>query len=162
MKKVLMTFVLMSVVPLACGSENEEHEESLDVAACEHLTGTEVKTVTATASRQGAPAVAADHHRYEIALADVAGGKGGFLSLAVAEAGDLAFFLDAEVPLKLSDAGGSAVSFESSEQSSPDCAAVKGRFVAHLGVGPVYLELGPTAAGTVNLVVEGEHHDHDH
>ena len=50
---------------------------------------------------------------------------------------------------------------EKSEKSSADCPEVKGRHLAHFEVGTVFLELGPTEAAAVNLVIEGEGHEHE-
>jgi hypothetical protein len=162
MTRKILAAVLVAALPLACGEEVTPVEESVDAAACEHLAGAEVVAVTAAAVRDQAPAVAADHHRYEIALGEIEGGRGGFVSFASEQAGDVLFFLDADVPVKLVDAAGAAVAFEQSVTSSSECALIKGRHLAELPVGTVWLQFGPAAVEKVNLVVEGAEHDAEH
>lgn len=158
----LVLAALLAALPLACGEEEAREEESPDAEACEHFAGTAVKAVTAAPAREQAPAAASDHHRYAITLTDVEGGKGGFVSFASEAAGDVVFFLDAAVPARLVDSTGAQLAFEESATSSTECSAIKGRHVAELAVGTVWLELGPTEISSVNLIVEGAAHEHGH
>jgi hypothetical protein len=125
-----------------------------DAEACEHLKDGPAKPVSASATGTGAGAVDSDHTRYDIALADIAGGKGGTVTLASSSTGDHVFFLSEDVPLKLFNSSGGTIPFFESGSSSPECPEVKGRHAAHLHVGTFLLNLGPTPADSVGLVVE--------
>lgn len=159
MKKLLLSVSLLSSLLLAsaCGDEEAPQTENPDVEGCEHLQEGPA-TPVAAASGAGAPAVDDDHRRYDIALADVAGGKGGDVTFASAEAGDYVLFLGAAVPVAVLDGTGAQVPFESSSASSPQCAEIKARHQLELGVGSYTLRFGPSSLGAVSLVVEPAAH----
>ena len=140
----------------ACGSEDDP--PSIDAEGCEHLQEGPAVPVTATAAATGAPAISNDHQRYDVTLTDVAGGKGGAVSFAAAEATDYVFFLSAGVPVRFRSAAGAEVAPESSVASSSECAEIKARIVVPLTVGTYTLELGPTPETLVGIVVEEAEH----
>lgn len=142
-------FVAAGLV-LGCGQPH------VDAEGCEHLKEGPPAAVTATAGTAGAPAIKADHQRYDAALVDVTGGKGGHVSYASAEAAHYVFFLDADVPVKFLDSSSNEVVPEESATSSAGCAEIKGRHAVPLGVGTYFLSLGPTSQTSVGIVVEEE------
>lgn len=154
MKKLSLA-ALLALSLTAC---SDDPEATADVEACEHLEGNTGTAVTASTSAAGAPAVGNDHKRYDIDLVDVAGGKGGAVSFAVAEATDYILFLDAAVPVAVTGAGGTPVAHEEAATSSAECAAVKGRHVYPLAVGTYTLTFGPATATRVGLVIEEAAH----
>jgi hypothetical protein len=158
MKKLLLSASLLSSLLLASACGDEEEVENPDVEGCEHLQEGPAAPVTA-GTGAGAPAVDDDHRRYDITLADVAGGKGGDVTFASSEAGDYILFLGAAVPVAVLDAAGATVPFESSSASSDQCTEVKARHQLELGVGTYTLRFGPSALGAVGLVVEPAAHE---
>lgn len=141
---------------VACDSHDDE---DLDEEGCEHLEEGPAVAVTAAADDVSAPAIADDHKRYDIALIDVAGGKGGKVKLE-AEAGDHIFFMNADAPLVVKAlATGAAVAPEEVAKSSATCAAIKARYViAFPASGTYVLDFGPTTLTAVGVVIEP--HDH--
>lgn len=134
-----------------------------DVEACEHLQEGPAVAVTAAATADGAaPTVSEPHKRYDVALVDVAGGKGGTVTFAAAEEGHHALYLSADVPVEVRDGSGAVVAFEKSATSVSSCTEVKSKRELELGVGTYRVTFGPTAVPSVSLVVEhvGEEHEH--
>lgn len=163
MKKKLLSALLLSTALLAagCGSDAED-EGSIDEEGCEHLQKGPAVNVTAAASGVG-PSVSNNHTRYDIALVDVAGGKGGAVSFAVSEATDYVLFTSAPVPVKVTNGSGATVAFEESTNSSALCSDIQGRHVVPLTVGTHTLTFGPSTLSSVSLVIEESGtHDHDH
>jgi hypothetical protein len=108
----------------------------------------------------GAPAVAANHTRYDVTLVDVSGGKGGVVTFASSKATDFAFFMNADVPLKLVDASGTEARAESTSTSSAACMEIKRKHVVPLKVGTYAVTFGPTTVDKVGVVIEEAEHDH--
>ncbi|RYZ33808.1 MAG: hypothetical protein EOO71_41020 [Myxococcaceae bacterium] len=162
MKNKLLSAVLLSASLLVCACGDDAVEASGDEEGCEHLQEGPAVNVTAVASGAG-PAVSNNHTRYDIALVDVAGGKGGAVSFAVSEATDYVLFTSATVPVKVTNGSGTTVEFEESATSSELCTEIQGRHVVPLTVGTHTLTFGPSTLSSVSLVIEesGEH-DHDH
>lgn len=127
--------------------------ENLDAEACEHFGAGPFVDVTAT-DGTGAPDVSTGHTVYRIALTDVAGGKGGSVSYAVAHGGDVTVFLTADVPVTVTGPDGKAVAATASTKGSATCDSLAATHVFPLGVGTVTITFGPTAAGTVSAVLE--------
>ena len=156
----IVTGLVLSTLTLGC---SETHENP-DGEACEHLKGgpaaAPAPAPTAAATADAAPAVAADHQRYDVTLIDVAGGKGGFVKYAASEATDYIFFLGADVPVEFLDAANAPVAPEASASNSTGCAEIKGRHLVPFEVGTYALRFGPTTQTTVSIVVEGAGHDH--
>jgi hypothetical protein len=149
---------VISALALGC---SEKHEDP-DAEGCEHLKQGPAATPapTAAATADAAPAVAADHQRYDVALIDVAGGKGGFVKYAASEAADYLFFLSADVPVEFLDGANATVAPEESATSSRACAEIRGRHLVPLEVGTYTLRLGPTTETSVSIVVEEAAHGH--
>ncbi|NNC02660.1 hypothetical protein HJC10_07320 [Corallococcus exiguus] len=162
MKKKLLSALLLSTALLAAGCGGDEEEAHVDEEGCEHLQEGPAAAVTAAVSGTG-PAVSNDHKRYDIALVDVAGGKGGAVSFAVSEATDYVLYTNATVPVTVTNGSGTTVEFEESATSSSLCTDIKGRYVVPLTVGTHTLTFGPSTLSSVSLVIEesGEH-DHAH
>ena len=157
--KLFSTLLLSSALLVACG--DEEAEETADTEACEHLKEGPASAVTAAATGAG-PAVSNDHRRYDIALVDVTGGKGGSVSFAAAEGIDYILFTGADVPVTVKNSGGTAVNPEASVKSSTECTEIKGRHTFPLSVGTYTLTFGPTTLTSVQLVIEEAGNDHEH
>ena len=155
--KLFSAVLLSSALFLACG----EDEESADTEACEHLQEGPASAVTATASGTG-PTVSNDHRRYDIALVDVTGGKGGSVSFAAAEGTDYILFTSADVPVTVKNSSGATVAPEESVKTSATCTAVKGRHTIPMSVGTYTLTFGPTTETSVSLVIEEAGNDHEH
>ncbi|NPC68437.1 hypothetical protein HRD49_19140 [Corallococcus exiguus] len=162
MMKNLLSALLLSTALLAAGCGGDEEEAHVDEEGCEHLQEGPAAAVTAAVSGTG-PAVSNDHKRYDIALVDIAGGKGGAVSFAVSEATDYVLYMSAPVPVTVTNSSGAAVEFEESATSSSLCTDIKGRHVVPLTVGTHTLTFGPSTLSSVSLVIEesGEH-DHAH
>lgn len=157
----LRPFALTALLSLAaCGGEDEPTDEhsTPDEEACERLQEGPAKAVTAAALESAAPEVANDHHRYDLTLVDVTGGKGGMVKLAVGEAGGYLFFFNKDVPVTVYPVEPGAVA-TTSTRSSTACTEVALRLEAWLEVGTYLVELGPTGESSVQLVVEPEQHD---
>ncbi|MBN1204812.1 MAG: hypothetical protein JXB05_07805 [Myxococcaceae bacterium] len=158
MKLKFFSAVLLSTALLiGCGDE-----ASPDVEGCEHLQEGPASSVNASASTSGAPAVSNDHRRYDITLTDVAGGKGGTVSFAAAEAVHYIIFTSADVPLAIKDANGQTVASEESASSSSECTEIKGRHTFPMKVGTHTITFGPTTQTSVSIVIEEEAGAHEH
>jgi len=159
MKKKLFAAVLLSAgLVFGCGEE----EETVDVEGCEHLQEGPASAVTATAATTGAPAVKSDHRRYDVALVDMTGGKGGSVTFAAAEESDYVLFTSADVPVAVKDANGRAIAIEASVKNSAECAEIKGRHTIPLKVGTHTITFGPTTQSSVSIVIEPSEHGDDH
>ncbi|MBJ6764222.1 hypothetical protein JGU66_25890 [Myxococcaceae bacterium JPH2] len=157
MKKSLPAVLLFTSLLAACG-DDPATSSSVDEEGCEHLQ--KGPGVSITAVREGAgPAVSNDHKRYDIALQDATGGKGGAVSFAVTAAEDYVFFTSADVPVTVTTSAGQVVEVEEHATSSASCTDIRGRHVVPLGVGTHTLTFGPTPVNQVSLVIEesGEH-----
>jgi hypothetical protein len=146
--------VLLSVALLVgCG------EETIDVDACEHILEGPASSITASANETGAPLVSNDHRRYDLSLINGADGKGGSISFAVAEANDYTLFLTGEVPVNLKDANGQRIEVVASGTGSSECSEIKRRHMFALAVGTYSITFGPTAEGSVSLVIVAADHE---
>lgn len=142
------------------GTADAGHEEhGLEEEACEHFEEGPFEDVTATADGTGAPDVSKGHTTYRIALVDVTGGKGGSVSYAVAEAGELALFLTKDVPVAVTGPDGNALTAEATEKGSEACDAIGASHVFDVGVGTVTIAIGPTTEATVSAVIEAGAHE---
>lgn len=146
--------IICSVLTFGC-SKSEEH---VDAEGCEHLREGPSIAVSAAATGSGAPAIDADHNRYDVTLSAVSGGLGGFVSYAAPEATDYLFFLGAAVPVQFLDAANVVIALEEEATGSTACTEIKGRYLVPLQVGTYTLRLGPTAQTSVAIVVEEAGH----
>lgn len=147
--------------------DDHDDQEDPDAEACEHLA--EGPAIAAQAvSEVTSPALAdvgEPHTRYDIALTDVTDGKGGWVRLPVAAAGDYIVFLDADVALAaFAGDGTTAREAEDVDDHSDACETIRGRHVFEFPVGETLLWFGPAATDAVSVVIEaaGDHEDHDH
>lgn len=153
-----LALATLATVPTLAGCGDDHAAEGVDVEGCEHTKEGPAQAITATTNAGvSTPEVDDDHKRYDVTLADVTGGKGGFVAFASSEETDYVFFLDADVPIAFLASGGNEVTPTASATSSPECSEVKGRHVVRLPVGTYDLRLGPTTATTVGIVVEPDH-----
>ena len=154
--------VLLSLSLVLAGCGQAAAPES-DIEACEHLQEGPAVAVTANATADGAaPSVSEPHKRYDVALVDVTGGRGGTVSFASADEGHHVLYLSADVPVEVRDGSGAVVDFEATATSISSCTEVKSKRELDLGVGTYRITFGPTATPSVSLVMEyaGEEHAH--
>lgn len=157
--KTLLTLTFATLALTGCDDHDDDHDhghehgEELAGEACEHTAGGPFEDVTATADASGAPSVTFQHTAVNIALVDVEGGKGGVVEYNASAAGDLAFFLSADVPIAFENSAGEPLTIETSEAVDA-CAEVAVQHILEVEVGSVRLVFGPTDASTVTLVAE--------
>jgi hypothetical protein len=168
--QVLAAWLLaLSVGVAGCGEEEEAaatpegEEHSLEEEGCEHMKEGPSMSVTASAQAEGAPVGAGEHTRFDIALVDVEGGKGGYVTIEADEDGEFVLFLGADVPVTISDGGGAEVAVEGSEPVAL-CTEVAVAHTFDLEVGAYTLFVGPTEASELRLVFEhaGAHEEGAH
>ena len=149
--------------PSPSASSSTETIPAADLEACEHMNNGPSVAVTAAKLAKDAPEVNERHKRYDITLlADNAQFEGKVLYNSGEEA-HYVFFFDQNVTLEVRDDKDAVVEHEAVASFSVACGKVKARYEVPLGVGRYTLQLGPTAAATVSLVVEETaHEDHDH
>ncbi len=138
-------------------AEGHEHEEP-NAAACSHLEkGPAVAITAAATSSKDAPRIDNNHSRYDVTLVDVAGGKGGFVSIAARKATDYIIFADQPVRLTVMKAN-QEVAAESSQPSIPECTTVKGRHAYPLGIDTYEIGISGATSNKVSLIVEVDDH----
>ena len=158
-----------------CDEDHEhEHEEvSLGAEACEHLEEGPIKTVTAGADAASATDASDEHTRWDVTLVDVEGGNGGFIELALADAGEHVIVFTSDVDLMITNANGDEVT-TTKAMGSPsgllpeatsvaDCADVKAAFTVDFSVGTYTLAITPVAAAVTSvsfvlIPAEGDEH----
>jgi len=150
----IVTGAILSTLTLGCSDEHTDADPDLE--GCEHLQEGPAVALTATNTADTAPAVLADHMRYDVTLIATTGATafGGFVKYAAPEATDFVFYLSADVPVEFLDATGAVVLPETSANSSTACAEIMGRHLIPLEVGTYGLQLGPTTRTSVSVVVE--------
>lgn len=141
-----------------CGEDGHEHENPNE-EACEHITMGPFEDVTAAAMpTASAPAIAADHKSYRVALGGDAPARTGHVTFAAANAGGYIFFTSAPATISVFAAADmSQVQAESSAAMISECAEVKGRHVFDLNVGAHVMTIS-SSEPTVGVVVEPEAH----
>ncbi len=134
-----------------------------DLEACEHMNNGTATAITAVQGDVTPPSVSAGHTRYAITLPASNEQYAGKVLYNSSEETDYVLFFDQDVTLTVLDPDQQVVAIEASASSSVACGTVKARYVLPFGVGPHTLQLGPTAASTVSLVIEeSAHEEHDH
>ncbi|GMV42284.1 MAG: hypothetical protein AMXMBFR64_40000 [Myxococcales bacterium] len=161
MSNLPRTLALLAILGLGDGCEagggsSVAPGESIDDEACEHLADGPFADVAA--SVDAPPDVSKGHTAHRVALADVAGGKGGAVAYANATAGDVTIFLSRDVPVAVTGPGGSPIVAEDSHKGSA-CSAIAVSHVFPLPVGTSTLTFGPTTETSVTVVIEAGH-DH--
>ncbi len=151
---------LMTLGVAGCDS-HDHHEADLGVDACEHLLEGPNVAVTAASDPATATAAASLHTRLDVTLVSVDDAPGGYLAIAVSEAGAQGFFFDTAVTLAVTDANGAVVAPTASGVADPDCAEVASWFTFDLGVGTHILKLA-AAEGTTDLSLVHVYADNDH
>jgi hypothetical protein len=154
MRKTMKVGGLAMALFLGAGCTGDVPNENEEL--CLHLSSGTGVPVTAVASGDASGAVVDDDHkRYEVALVDVEGGKGGMVTFNAAEAGDYVFALGADVPLALKGPDGATITFSGVQTGALGCPQLRKRLVAELPVGSTTLTFGPTTEPSmVPLVIE--------
>ncbi|MBA2665124.1 MAG: hypothetical protein H0U74_22750 [Bradymonadaceae bacterium] len=167
MKFILVGLLSMTIATLGCGHDDHDHDlnnEDPAEEACAHATDTPT-AVSAAAQRADATAsVSLGHTHYRVALVEDAETAGQFRGsvryIAGAEA-DYAIFLSVDAPLAVFEADATtAVEIESSAGVDA-CVELARQHVVELKAGTYILELGPTSASHVSILIEslgGAHH----
>ncbi|HEY0713641.1 MAG TPA: hypothetical protein VGF45_13260 [Polyangia bacterium] len=143
----------------ACGDDHDHGTEDPFAEACEHL-GADPVSITATSTAAGAPAIAADHKRYDVKLIDGgAAGKSGVVSYNSAAIGHLRLFLSADVPVTIATAAGMPTTGSKVTIASP-CSQLKAAYEFAVAVGRYDLTIGgsATAVDSVGIVAEADVH----
>jgi hypothetical protein len=147
----------------ACGDDDKKEEDPA-AEACEHLAGTSSPVTAAAAGATDAPAVAANHKRYEVTLPDATGaaGKQGVVKFASTMAGEMQVFLSADVPLKVASSSGTELAPEGGKQTTTPCTQLKAWYVYDVEVGSYNLTLGGAGNTTasIGVVIEAGAHEH--
>jgi hypothetical protein len=157
--RTLAAAAALALVTPACDSH--DHDHSLGHDACEHYVDGPVVDVTAGADAATAAEASAAHTRLDVTLVDVSGAPGGFLSVAITEAGAHGFFFDAPVSLVVTNAGGSELIPTASGTTDADCAEVASWFTFDLAVGTYVFALS-AEAGTTDVSLVHAYSDDDH
>lgn len=144
---------LASACPAADAPAEGEGEDG-SAEACEHVVEGPAESATASAEEADAPVVGTAHTRSDVALVAVDGGNGGFVRYESA-GGAVVAYLTSDIPIAFTAPDGGALSVD--EQVLEDtCPEVVTSHHLVMPVGLVTIELGPTSAGDVSLVIEGE------
>src|SRR5690606_19908221 len=148
-----ITASLALVVTAACHDDHEDHVSPAE-DACEHMAEGPSQALTAADQTSAdAPALDAEHTRFDITLSGDDGALGGYVNLVIDEAGEFYVYLDTNVPVALADAQGAAIAAEETIANVAECAEVSTGHVYDLGVGTYSLRFGPGDAATVRVVV---------
>lgn len=165
-RRALVTTAVAAALALAgCADDTTAAPDELaelEADVCEHFAEGPILAVTAGADAASAVDVTGSHTRFDITLADVTGGKGGFVSIAIDEATEYAIFVGADVDVKVTDATGAVVTPEETFVGSDVCAAIGASYHMDLEVGTYTVEIGPTTETLVQLVYVEPGHDHEH
>lgn len=154
----LMAMALMGVEE--CSSDPDP-DGAIEAHACIHFAEGPFEALTAATTAATAPLLAEHHTVYQVALTSFQGQRGGWVTFAPDADGDHFLFADSFEPLDLYDGAMTPVIFEDVREGSTECDEIQGRWVAHLHMadGPFYVEIGPTSATSIGLLVEeGEAH----
>lgn len=130
---------------------------AVDADGCEHLQEGPSQAVEANLpSMSRMPAtIKPGHQRWDVSLLAEGGARQGTLTLENDKAGDVAIYMSKDLPLMLRQSGQAGpVPFKSVVKAVDACGAVKARYVATLGVGLYWVDLGPHSEASVNMVVE--------
>jgi hypothetical protein len=123
--------------------------------ACGHSEAGPFEALAAGADRAGAPSFSRSHVSYTIGLpARPAGGHGGSVVYSTAQAGTVAFYIDAPVALRLRDGAGAVVAPATMVRST-QCPKIAWIHQFRIPApGDYVLEIGPAPAGTLSLIYE--------
>ena len=147
----------------ACGDDDGGVVLPVD-DGCEHMQDGPFASITANAVEGQAPSMPMEHTKYMVTLVDDGGNFGGFVSIPIADAGELFVYSDNTAPLTLRDDSGSPVVAELEDTSISACTEVDREKVYDVDVGTYTVELGPYDQARMSLVyftVVGED-DHNH
>ena len=158
----LYSVFFLSLSLAACGGHDHDdhggHAEG-EVEWCLHME--EGPTTAVTVAGAAGDAVTADHEHKRLEVATTA--DGGFVRVALDEAGDYIVALSADVSLEVQDGAGAVIALEASEASPEECDAAAVAHTVELGIGEHLLKLGSVQGAPLHVVIEhAEGHDeHD-
>ena len=158
MKRVASMLLVLS---LACGREEEEGKNSVEVELCEHMKEGPAVMVSAAAAPESGPDVSTEHMRFDVAFGDFEGMKGGYVVFRAGAVADYVFALDAVVPFALTKIDGSTIAIEETRNGATECTEVAVQHTVLLEVGSARIKLGPTSQTGVSIVVEPAEHGNE-
>lgn len=153
----VITSTLALTLVAGCDDGHDHGDDPL-AEACEHAVDGPFRSVQA-ADAASAPAIQSFvHARVDVALPDADGGRTGSVAFNATEAGDVTFYLTADVPLAVAGPDGPLAIDETT--AVDDCDGLAVAHTVALPPGLAILTLGPTDAEAVGLVFEaGERAD---
>lgn len=137
--------------------------EGLFEHACEHMSEAgEAVLAVPPGEAASAPGTGTLHKRYSLQLpgqpGGAAGSNEGVTKFTPSAAGDYRFFLSAKVPLKLLDGASEVAVEETVDAAEGECASLVTAQTFALEAKTYLLRFGPTAATSVDLLVEDAAH----
>lgn len=161
-RRALFSMSAAALVASAPACDDHDHD-SPAADACGHFANGPAAPITASDDPDTAPAADALHTRYDVTLADMGGTPGGYLKVAVDEAGEYFFFVDGGATLSVEDSAAAALTPEASGTTQADCAVVDAWYQFDLDVGTYTVEVAAGAGTTTfSFVRNSAEHDHDH
>ena len=170
---ILTILVLSAAAFTGCGDDDDDDDDDGDddddddddddpaEDACYHAVNGPFEDVAAGATEDDAADVSESHTAYNVALAAIDDGNGGFLAFEADEDNAFIFFLGADVSLAVLDANGDEVTAEHGGAVDA-CDELAMHYAYDLAVGTYALSFGPTDETDLLLIPyeAGEHH-HD-
>jgi hypothetical protein len=143
--------LLLCLLSFACEDDHHddahdhEGEESIEAEACEHIVSADQElAVTASAIKEDASPVNAEHKRVAIALSEMGD---QWVSYEVSTAGTYLFFLNQSFDVEILDAQGNAQTTTALTTVFP-CSDVKSGFEVTLAVGTYFMKWTKNDAST--------------
>jgi hypothetical protein len=130
--------------------------DAADATACARFAGS-ATAIAAQVGDVGEPPEVALNRRYDVALGAVDGGRGGTVTFYAPRAAEWSVYLTEDAPLMARDAAGLPMTLLERYTGSTHCADIRSHVVLLLDPGAVTIELGPTTAAHVGLVIEETH-----
>ncbi|MCC6621013.1 MAG: hypothetical protein IT385_07145 [Deltaproteobacteria bacterium] len=136
--------------------------EPLGAEACEHLEIGPAQAVTAGVDATSAVDTSEEHTRYDVTLVTVGEQPGGFVAMAIADAGEHVVFLDRDVALTITDAAGRPIE-AARAVGDPSCDRVAVAYTVDFDVGTYTLTIAaasPSTASVALVLVPAAHDAH--
>ncbi|MBW2531908.1 MAG: hypothetical protein JRI55_10520 [Deltaproteobacteria bacterium] len=164
--QIFATALLALLSPTGCDPDSRDYDpdsgepievsEAQELDMCDNFGASTYKPVSAGADIDSCGAVDAQPGLKRIALAEINGGRGGLLRLSLQPENESPAFLmlDTELPFRVVREDDSEVHFLEEGLSSDLCDEARGRYLWIVDGSTNYLEFGPTAVESVDLVLE--------
>jgi hypothetical protein len=142
--------------PTPTPSATPHNTDAADATACARLGG-DATALTAAKDTDATAVEVQLNRRYDVDLSAMAGGSGGVVTFYAPREAEWSVYLTEDVPVMVRDASGFPMTLLERYTSSTHCAEVRSHSVLLLDPGAVTIELGPTEAKRVGLVIEATH-----